>query len=125
MPNVTRIHKDKQPIRRHYIAEWLEARDMSPMELLAKLNDPERPMDLAEVDKSQVYRWLKGQLPHPAMQARIAGALDLEDDPSRLLRSPDIDWMTHFFEGRSREEVERIRATLEAAFPKQKDGTSG
>lgn len=122
MANVSRIHQNKRPVRRHFIAEWLEARGMSPPELLEVLNDPERSMEHTEVDKSQVYRWLKGQMPHPGMQVRIALALGL-DDPGKLLRPPEADWISEFFENRSREELERIRKTLEAAFPRS--GTDG
>lgn len=96
---------------------------MGAPELLAVLNDPERSMDLGAIDKSQVYRWVKGQMPQPAMQARLAGALGL-DDPASLLRHPDDDWFIEFFSGRSRDEIRRMKLALEAAFPRlEKTGT--
>lgn len=119
MPNVSKIHQDKQPIRRHFLAEWLEKREMSAMDLLNALNDPERSMDFNAIDKSQVYRWLKGQLPHPQMQLRIVEALGL-DDAGDLLRSPEDDWFNQFFKDRTEDEIERMKQMLEAAFPVKK-----
>lgn len=119
MTNITKIHQGKQPVRRHYIAEWLEVRGMSPMDLLAALNDPERSIDLAEVDKSQVYRWLKGQLPHPPMQLRIKEVLEL-DDAGDLLRPPENDWFAQFIKDRDEDEIARMKLMLETAFPKKR-----
>lgn len=76
-------------------------------------------MDLPRVDKSQVYRWLKGQMPQAAMQVRIAAALEMEDAGS-LLRHPDDDWFIDFFSGRSRDEINRMKLVLEASFPKKR-----
>lgn len=99
---------------------------MKPMDLVELLNDPDRSSDLTEIDKTQVYRWLRGQMPQPAMQVRIAAALGFEDEPERLLQSPHIDWVTRFFESRSIDELERMKTMLEAAFPRtHKSGTDG
>jgi len=92
-------------------------RNMTPIDLLSGLNDPERGMEHSEVDKSQVYRWLKGQMPNRNMQARIAAALAMED-PMQIFRHPDQDWFAAFISGRSLEEIERIKVTLMAAFPR-------
>lgn len=118
MSKLTTIHQNKQPIRRHYLPEWLEERQMSATDLLDALNDPDRSSEFPFIDKSQVYRWLKGQLPQPAMQLRIAAALGFGTDPEKLLRPPELDWIKEFFDGRSREEKTRIRNTLTAAFPR-------
>lgn len=91
---------------------------MTAADLLDGLNDPERFSQLGYVSKSQVYRWLKGQMPNSSMQERIAAALGFEDDPSKFLSSPDIDWMSDFLRDRSEEELKRIKVTLENAFPK-------
>lgn len=125
MAKITKIHQNKQPVRRHYIAEWLEAKGMTPMDLLDALNHPDRPMEFSEIDKSQVYRWIGGQLPQPRTQARIAGVLGFEDDAGKLLQSPDADWMNEFFENRSREELERIKLMLQAAFPRSDKTSTG
>lgn len=95
---------------------------MTVPDLLRALNDDERSMHLPRVDKSQPYRWLKGQLPQAPMQKRIADALEL-DDPSDLLRSPIDDWFAKFFRDRSDEEKARARRVLEAAFEATKTGT--
>jgi hypothetical protein len=124
MSEPTKIHSGKEPVRRHFIKEWMEHLDVSVTDLLTALNDDERAMDLPRVDKSQVYRWQKGQMPHPAMQKRIADALGRED-PSELLRPPLDDWFVQFFMDRSAEERERMRKMLEVAFPKGRTGTEG
>lgn len=122
MKQVSRIHHGKQPVRRHFIAEWLEAREMEPMDLVEALNSADTSLPM--VDKSQVYRWLKGQMPHADMQVRIAGALSIMDpetgepDPSGILRHPNYDWMARQFEGRSKAEIERMKQMIELAFPK-------
>lgn len=118
MVKLTRIHQNKQPIRRHFLPEWLEAKDLDATDLLDLLNDPDRPMDLNEVEKSQVYRWLAGQMPGPAAQKRIMDALG-EDNPEALLRHPTNDWVSKFLDGRSQDEIQRIKDTLETAFPKR------
>lgn len=123
MSKVTKIHQSKQPVRRHFLGEWLEARELTPPALLELLNDPDRANEYGEVDKSQVYRWLKGQLPQPHMQIRLAAVLGFEGDPGKLLRPPEVDWMNDFFQDKSREERARIKMMLEAAFPTQKSGT--
>ena len=95
----------------------MDARGITVPDLLVALNDPERPMELKETDKSQVYRWLKGQMPQPSAQRRLAAALSL-DDPGILLRDPIDDWFARFFEDRDRDELERMKTMLEAAFPR-------
>lgn len=96
----------------------MEHRGVTVSRLLELLNDDERSMDLPRVDKSQVYRWQKGQMPQPAMQRRVAEALGL-DDPADLLRSPLDDWFARFLRGRSQDELQRIKTILEASFPRR------
>lgn len=105
MKKLTRIHAGKQPVRRHFIKEWMEVRGIEPADLVEAL----------DVDKSQVYRWIKGQLPQPKYQERIAAMFELE--PEALLRHPDDDWMARFFEGRDIAERERIKKAMELSWP--------
>lgn len=97
---------------------------MGAMDLLELLNDSGED----QIDKSQVYRWLKGNLPHAPTQIRIAAALNLNDpdtgapDPEALLRHPDQDWIARRLKGKSREEIERIKQMIDLAFP-TKTGT--
>jgi hypothetical protein len=126
MPNISKIHQNKQPIRRHYIVEWLEAKGMTPVDLISALNDPERSMDLPEVDKSQVYRWLKGQMPQAAMQYRVAAALGFEGEPEKLLQDPALDWLNGFFKDKTEEQKEKAIQVLKLMFESAgKDGTNG
>jgi hypothetical protein len=121
MRQASKTHRGKQAVRRHFIAEWLEAREMEPMDLVNALNATDASLPM--VDKSQVYRWLKGQMPHADMQVRIAGALSVvnpetgDPDPSGILRHPDYDWMARQFEGRSKAEIDRMKQMIELAFP--------
>jgi transcriptional regulator with XRE-family HTH domain len=105
MQKPTRIHQNKTPIRRHFIKEWAETRNMTQADLARELG----------VDKSQTSRWWQGQMPQPAWQERIAGVFAIE--PDGLLRHPDQDWMARFFEGRAAEERDRIKQAMELSFP--------
>jgi hypothetical protein len=126
MKQVSKIHQQKTPNRRHYINEWLEIREMDAMDLLRELNEADT--SLPAIDKSQVYRWLKGQLPQRHMQARIAGALSIVDvetgdpDPAGIFRDPNLDWFARQVKDRSEDELRRLRSIVENAFP-PKTGT--
>lgn len=124
MTKVSKIHQNKQPVRRHYLAEWLEARGMKPMDLVELLNDPERSSEFSEIDKTQVYRWLRGQLPQPATQLRIASALGFEGEPEKLLQHPSMDWLSEFFKKRTEDETEKAIQMLKLMFPEGKTGTN-
>lgn len=125
MATVSRIHGNKRPIRRHYLAEWLEARGLKAMDLVELLNDPERSSEYSEIDKTQVYRWLRGQMPQPAMQVRIAAALGFEDDPDKLLQDPTLDWLSDFFRDKTEEQKEKAIQMLKLMFGEDKTGTTG
>lgn len=75
-------------------------------------------------DKGLVSRWLKAvepSTPGPAYQDALRAELQIED-PEGIFRHPDDDWMARFLRGRPPEEVDRIKATLEAAFPRREAG---
>lgn len=96
------------------------------MDLLRELNEADT--SLPAIDKSQVYRWLKGQLPRRDMQSRIAGALSIVDvetgdpDPAGIFRDPNLDWFARQVKDRSEDEMRRLRSIVENAFP-PKTGT--
>jgi hypothetical protein len=119
-PTQIRRHQ-KTTFRRHFLREWLEARDMEPTDLVRVLNEPE-DME-TPIDKSQVYRWIKGQLPHGQTLTRIAAALELlnfetgEPDPELLLAHPSQDWIARKFKDRDHQEYERMKQMLDLAFP--------
>lgn len=106
--DVTMIHKGKQPRRPHYIQAWAESRNLRPVDLATELG----------ADKGSVSRWYAGASPGIEWQEKLAALFHIE--PESLFRHPDDDWWTRFFADRSRDEIERMKATLEAAFPRKK-----
>lgn len=107
MSKVLQIHAGKQPRRPHYIREWAELRDIKAADIARAI----------EADKSLVSRWFAGATPSVEYQQRLAGLFSTS--PEGLFRHPDDDWLTRFFADRSREEVERIKRTMETAFPRK------
>lgn len=101
------IYKNRQPRRPHFIKEWAEKRGLRPTDLATEL----------EVDKSVVSRWFQGSTPGVEHQQRLAALFGVE--PDSIFRHPDDDWISRFLNGRNQDEVERIKATLEAAFPRK------
>jgi len=110
MSSEPRIHSMKQPRRPHFIREWAERRHLTQADLARELG----------ADKSLVSRWFNGSTPGVDWQQRLAALFHCEEDA--LFRHPDDDWIRRFFEGRSREEIEHIRRSLETIFPR-KTGT--
>lgn len=107
MQQIPRIHAGKQPRRPHYVREWAELRGL-------KAADVARAV---EADKSLVSRWFAGSTPTPDYQQKLAALFSTS--PEGLFRHPDDDWLTRFFTDRTREEVERIKRTMETAFPRK------
>ena len=101
----------------HYIAAWADRRGLIQADFVRSLG----------VDKATVSRWFKGHMPDETNLPRIAAFLSVEVD--ELFRPPEDDWIRRFFYNRSVSELQRIKATLEAAFPREqspkKDGTTG
>jgi transcriptional regulator with XRE-family HTH domain len=108
MSDVTRIHRQKQPNRPHHIRDWADRRHMSQSDIVEALG----------ADKSVVSRWFSGATPSERWQDALAEIFHCDSRES-LFRHPDDDWIAAFLQGRSRDEIERIKATLEAAFPKK------
>jgi len=110
MSKVTSIHPSKQPRRPHYIKEWAEKRGLEQGELAREIG----------ADKGLVSRWFHGSAPGVEWQEKLAAFF--ECDPDALFRHPDDDWMARFLKGRSSEEIDRIKMTLTAAFPRASNG---
>ncbi len=108
MPEAARIHASKQPRRPHYIPEWAKKRHLTQAKLASELG----------ADKSVVSRWFKGTSPGSEWQHKLAVLFKCE--PEALFRHPDDDWFRRLFERHSEEEIERIKALIEAAFPDRK-----
>lgn len=120
MAKITRIHADKVPQRIHYLNEWLAYRRMSQADLVREIG----------VNKSAVSKWCSGALPSEDNLLKVAAVLSIE--PNALFRDPEDDWFARLFreraasvfKDRTDEEIARMMATLETAFPR-KDGTNG
>jgi transcriptional regulator with XRE-family HTH domain len=107
MSELTRIHAGKQPRRPHHIRDWAELRGLKAVDIAREI----------DADKSVISRWFAGATPSEDYQQRLAALF--ETTREGLFRHPDDDWLTKFFKDRSREEVERIKRTMETAFPKR------
>lgn len=109
MSNLVKIHQQKQGRRPHFLREWAEYRGKKQSDISRETG----------IDKSQVSRWFDEEKPStPSAKSLDVLAGYFETEPEALFRHPDEDWLARFFADRKREEVERIKATLEAAFPK-------
>ncbi|AGA64889.1 hypothetical protein B488_08970 [Liberibacter crescens BT-1] len=104
------IIKEKQPNRPHHIRDWAERNGYySQADLANALN----------ADKSVVSRWYKDSSPTIKWQKKLAEFFKC--DKEALFRHPDDDWFSNFIEGRTKEEIERIKTMLQAAFPSSSD----
>lgn len=100
--------KGKQPRRPHYIREWADKFGFADQASFAAA---------VGVDKSVVSRWYDGSSPAEASQLMLAEFFKC--DRESLFRHPDDDWMAQFLKGRDKEEIQRIKDTLELAFPRK------
>lgn len=96
----------RQVARPHHIRAWAELHGMNQAALAEKLG----------ADKSLVSRWFKGTSPGPLWQKKIADLFGIK--PEHIFRHPDDVWFSQFKEGRSPEEMQRIRRMLEEGFPR-------
>lgn len=108
---VAQIYRNRQPRRPHYIPEWAEARGLTQADLAREL----------DADKSVISRWFSGTTPSVEWQEKLAALFGVV--PEALFRHPDDDWIARFLRGRDPEEVDRIKRTLESAFPPPKTGS--
>lgn len=90
------------------MAEWMERRQITQAELHRATG----------ADKGQISRWLQGAAPSQEWHDKLREFFQAGREG--IFRHPDDDWLSRFFEGRQRDEIERIKATLEAAFPRKK-----
>lgn len=97
----------KQGRRPHYIPDWATSAGMSQADLARAVG----------ADKSNVSNWFSGTTPQEGWQKKLADLFDTT--PEGLFRHPDEAWFAEFFSGRPRDEIDRMKATLSAAFPKK------
>ena len=102
MAPTDRIHQSKTPHRKHFIPEWADARGLKQKDIVAALG----------ADKSTVARWFNGQMPQDKWLEPLCGLLGT--DTGGLFRHPDDDWLSRLFAGRSKEEMDKIKQSLES-----------
>lgn len=102
--------KNADLYRFHYIVEWAERRNLTQADITRALH----------ADKSTVSRWFSGSIPSEMYLVPLTALLTGDgDEPAALFRHPDDDWMARLLRGRPADEVSRIKAMIEAAFPKR------
>lgn len=107
------IHAKRQVRRPHYLAKIMARKNVSRVKLASELG----------VDKSQLSRWLdenRPSTPSPEWAAKLGRyfASDPEDFVD-IFTDPDLARFQKMTAGRAPAEVDRMLATLEAAFPKR------
>jgi transcriptional regulator with XRE-family HTH domain len=102
--SVSRIESGQQAYTQDFLEACADALSADPASLLTR----------APTDDEAVWSlWDKAQPFERELIVKIATAILGE-------RQPKEDWLTKFFRDRSADEVERIKKTLEAAFPPSK-----
>lgn len=78
--------------------------------------------EAVDADKSLVSRWLdpdKPTTPSKLYSTRLNAFFGGAGRPVDIFRHPDDDWARQFFEGRDLDEIDRMKAMLEAGFPRR------
>ncbi len=107
------IYAKRQVRRPHYLAKLMARHNVTRGKLVEDL----------DVDKSQLSRWLDENRPStPSLEwaqrlGRYFAPSDDEDDAVDIFSDPDLARFQRMVRGRSPDEVDRMLATLEAAFP--------
>lgn len=108
MADPIQIHQTKAPRRIHFIEEWAIKRQLTQADVARLLN----------VERSTVKRWYDGTIPTRSDHLEQLAELFALDEPSQLFRHPDDDWMTRLFQGRTKDELDRMIQMLDLAFPR-------
>lgn len=112
------IYAKRQPTRPHYLARLMELKNVSRGELIEELG----------VDKGLVSKWLAEVRPATPGDkwakalGRYFAASDDPDDFVDIFADPDVERIRRFLVGREPDEIDRILATMETAFPARKTG---
>lgn len=105
MADIERFKRERQHQRPHHIDDWCRVMGWRQVDLAERL----------DTDKSLVSRWFNGASPSKHWQQKLAEVFHIQ--PEWLFRHPNERWIANFFEGRTPEEIERIKKALEALFP--------
>jgi transcriptional regulator with XRE-family HTH domain len=99
-------HADDGSKRRHFIAEWAELRGKRQTDIVRDLG----------IEKSTVYRWFaEGVIPSEKHLVPLAEYLAVEE-PVRLFKHPDDDWLSQMFRDKTDEQREKAVAMLKLFF---------
>ena len=109
IPHGRSQRSDMAPQRPHYLVEWAVSRGWRQADLARSCH----------ADKSLVSRWYKGATPKIEWRERLARVFSVE--PEAFFSHPSDHWFKSFLAGRSVDEVEHIRKSLEVLFPRKSD----
>lgn len=113
---LAQIYAGRQPRRPHYLAELMERRGVSRADLIEGIG----------VDKGLVSKWLdeeKPTTPGPDYVKKLGQFFAVSPDPDDfvdIFADPDVVRLHKFLRGRAPDEIDRIMATLETAFPSKR-----
>lgn len=115
-PPLDAIYDKRQPKRPHYIAKLMELQDKDRASLIEGLG----------VDKSLVSRWLDEDNPStPGKEwakklGRYFASGPEDEDFVDIFTDPTVTRFQRLTRGRSTDEIDRIFATIEAAFSRSR-----
>lgn len=108
------LYAKRQPTRPHYLKRLMERQNVSRAALIEGIG----------VDKGLLSKWLderKPSTPGPVWAEQLGRFFAASPDPDDfvdIFADPDVDRLQRFLRGRQPDEIDRIMATLETAFPK-------
>lgn len=117
-PPLAAIYEKRQPTRPHYLAELMERRGVTRADLIEAIG----------VDKGLLSKWLderKPSTPGTKWAEELGRFFAVGPDPEDfvdIFADPDVHRIHRFLQGRDPNEIDRIMATLETAFPSKKTG---
>lgn len=107
------IYAGRQPKRPHYLAKLMERHEKDRSDLIEDLG----------IDKSTLSRWLDPDRPSTPSEkwakklGRYFASGPEDEDFVDIFTNPSAHRFQKITKGRSEEEIDRMLATLEAAFP--------
>jgi transcriptional regulator with XRE-family HTH domain len=107
MMEIGRMQQSKQPRRPHYIEEWTKTKGWRQADLAREL----------DADKGLVSRWFAGGTPGVDWQEKLAALFSIK--PEDLFSAPSERWFREFIRGRTDEEIDHIKRSLEVTFPRK------
>ena len=112
------IYAKRQPNRPHYLAKLMERHDKSRRDIIEGIG----------VDKGLLSKWLderKPSTPGPKWARALGEFFAVSPDPEDfvdIFADPDVTRLQRLLHGREPDEIDRIMATIEMAFPAKRAG---